>query len=279
MNNHQTEVEQGKRFEFGDNWSKFLKVVNDHSIARAKATLQKLLGLKTLEGMRFLDIGCGSGLLSLAARQLGANVHSFDYDSASVACAAKMKQNFYPVDPYWVIEQGSVLDGEYLRSLGQFDIVYSWGVLHHTGSMWQALTNVVSLVKSNGKLAIAIYNDQGRMSKYWLLVKKTYNRFPSCFRWVVLWPAFLRLWGPTFVRDFIAGSPLHSWIEYCENRGMSPWRDVVDWVGGYPFEVAKPEAIFEFYQRRGFTMVALNTGGGGHGCNEFVFEKRESSYT
>jgi 2-polyprenyl-6-hydroxyphenyl methylase/3-demethylubiquinone-9 3-methyltransferase len=52
---------------------------------------------------------------------------------------------------------------------------------------------------------------------------------------------------------------------------MSPWRDVVDWVGGYPFEVAKPEAIFKFYQRRGFTMVDLNTCGGGHGCNEFVF--------
>ena len=271
MSNHQMEVEQGKRFEFGCNWSKFLKVVNSHSIARAEATLQKLLGMPNLSGMRFIDIGCGSGLFSLAARRLGASVHSFDYDPASVACTAEMKRTFYSADPDWVVEQGSVLDGEYLRSLGQFDIVYSWGVLHHTGSMWQALTNVVALVKSDGKLAIAVYNDQGRMSKHWLLVKKTYNRLRPGFRWLVLWPAFIRLWGPSLVRDLISGHPFHTWSDYCEIRGMSPWRDVVDWVGGYPFEVAKPEAIFEFYQRRGFTMVGLNTCGGGHGCNEFVF--------
>jgi 2-polyprenyl-6-hydroxyphenyl methylase/3-demethylubiquinone-9 3-methyltransferase len=273
MNTHQFEVEQGTRFEFGINWSKFLKVIDDTRIARAERTIQKLLGTRDLSGMSFLDIGCGSGLFSLAARRLGAKVHSFDYDPASVACTLAMKRNFYFSDPHWIVEQGSVLDSDYLKSFGQFDIVYSWGVLHHTGSMWQALSNIGSLVKPHGKLVIAIYNDQGRMSKHWLLVKKTYNRLPSGLRWLVLWPAFLRLWGPTFFRDFISGSPCHSWDEYSETRGMSPWRDVVDWVGGYPFEVAKPELIFDFYHTRGFTLVGLNTCGGGHGCNEFVFAR------
>jgi 2-polyprenyl-6-hydroxyphenyl methylase/3-demethylubiquinone-9 3-methyltransferase len=271
MNTHRIEVEQGTRFEFGINWSKFLKVIDDSRIARAERTIQELLGTRDLSGMSFLDIGCGSGLFSLAARQLGAKVHSFDYDPASVACTVAMKRNFHSSDPHWIVEQGSILDSDYLKSLGQFDIVYSWGVLHHTGSMWQALRNIASLVKPQGKLAIAIYNDQGRMSKHWLLMKKTYNRLPSGLRWLVLWPAFLRLWGPTLARDLMSGTPFHSWSEYSNIRGMSPWRDVVDWVGGYPFEVAKPEAIFEFYQKQGFTMVGLHTCGGGHGCNEFVF--------
>ena len=271
MNDYRVEVAQGARFEFGLNWRKFLKVVDETRLARAEQTLQKLLASKDLTGMSFLDIGCGSGIFSLAARRLGARVHSFDYDSTSVRCTAEMKRQFFPADSQWVVEVGSVIDGSYIKSLGQFDVVYSWGVLHHTGAMWQALTTVRDLVKPGGKLAIAIYNDQGSRSRYWLLLKKTYNRLPSGFRGLILWPAFLRLWGPTLARDLIAGSPFHSWTEYSDIRGMSPWRDVVDWVGGYPFEVAKPEDVFEFYQRRGFTMIGLSTCGGGHGCNEFVF--------
>jgi 2-polyprenyl-6-hydroxyphenyl methylase/3-demethylubiquinone-9 3-methyltransferase len=54
---------------------------------------------------------------------------------------------------------------------------------------------------------------------------------------------------------------------------MSPWRDVVDWVGGYPFEVARPEEIFEFFKSKGLVLGKFKTCGGGHGCNEFVFEK------
>jgi 2-polyprenyl-6-hydroxyphenyl methylase/3-demethylubiquinone-9 3-methyltransferase len=271
MNDYRMEVAEGARFEFGLNWSKFLKVVDETRLARAEQTLQKLLSLKGLTGLSFLDIGCGSGLFSLAARRLGARVHSFDYDCTSVSCTAEMKRQYFPADSQWVVEVGSVLDGSYIKSLGQFDVVYSWGVLHHTGAMWQAITNLQDLVKPGGKLAVAIYNDQGRRSRYWLLVKKAYNRLPWGFRWLILWPAFIRLWGPTLVRDLISGSPFHSWSEYSRDRGMSPWRDVVDWVGGYPFEVAKPEAIFEFYQERGFRMVGLSTCGGGLGCNEFVF--------
>lgn len=52
---------------------------------------------------------------------------------------------------------------------------------------------------------------------------------------------------------------------------MSHWHDWIDWVGGYPFEVAKPELIFDFYRDRGFTLHNMTTCGGGGGCNEFVF--------
>ncbi|MBA2671874.1 MAG: class I SAM-dependent methyltransferase, partial [Gemmatimonadetes bacterium] len=162
---------------------------------------------------------------------------------------------------------------EYTRSLGTFDVVYSWGVLHHTGAMWNALAAAADRVKSGGKLFVAIYNDQGRTSNTWRTVKSAYNRLPGPMRFSILGPAFVRLWGPTMVKDLARGQPMRSWRRYAQTsrRGMSPWRDVVDWVGGYPFEVAKPEEVFRFLREHGFSLSQMNTCGGGLGCNEFVF--------
>jgi len=270
MSNHAIEVQQGERFGFGANWARFLSLLNDERIEEAKSSLKRMLNVESLAGKTFLDVGSGSGLFSLAARMLGAKVYSFDYDPQSVACTAELKRRYFRDDD-WVVESGSVLDGDYLSHLGQFDVVYSWGVLHHTGSMWEALGNVAPLVKPEGRLFIAIYNDQGRASMMWLVVKKAYNMLPSCLRVLVLIPSFMCLWLPTTTRDLLGGRPFHTWKSYLKERGMSPWRDVVDWVGGYPFEVAKPEEIFEMYSAKGFSLEKLKTCAGGLGCNEFVF--------
>ena len=264
------------RFQFGENWRKFLDVLDESRISFAVQSLCTKLDVGGLKGKSFIDIGSGSGLFSLAARKLGARVHSFDYDPQSLACTAELRRRYFPDDVEWVVEQGSALDQKYLARLGKFDIVYSWGVLHHTGGMWQALENVVPLVSDGGNLFIAIYNDQGRASRMWAVTKKTYNRLPAVLRWIVLWPAMVRLWGPTTLRDLLRRKPFSTWKDYDGNgRGMYPWRDVVDWVGGYPFEVAKPEEIFEFYRDRGFLLEQLKTCAGGIGCNEFVFLKKQ----
>lgn len=268
---HAGEVARGERFEFGRNWAHFLSLLDDRRIAQAQASLSSMLGLASLEGLTFLDVGCGSGLFSLAARRLGAKVHSFDYDPMSVACARELKRRYYDGDPQWVITEGSVLDRTFVRNLGRFDVVYSWGVLHHTGAMWEALGNVGELVAPEGRLYLALYNDQGRASNYWWYVKKAYVSLPRTLRFLILWPCYLRLWGPTMLRDLVRLRPLATWRARIQDRGMSPARDVVDWVGGFPFEVSKPEQVFDFFRARGFLLCRLKTSAGGIACNEFVF--------
>ncbi len=267
------EIQQKKRFQFGENWKRFLTVLNDERIAEAEKSLKQMLEIQDLHGKTFLDIGSGSGLFSLAARRLGAQVHSFDYDPDSVGCTQELKRRYFANDHKWTIEQGSVLDVDYLYSLGKFDVVYAWGVLHHTGAMWQALENTSLLVAKEGKLFIAIYNDQGGGSIRWKKIKQIYNSVPKSINFIILVPCFIRLWFPTAIRDLLKGKPFQTWKNYASDRGMSPWWDVVDWVGGYPFEVAKPEEIFDFYRQRGYRLDKLKTCAGGHGCNEFVFTK------
>lgn len=274
MIKYEEEVARGQRFEFGKNWRNFLGTLNDERIAEAEKSLKQRLSVEDLHGRTFLDIGSGSGLFSLAARRLGARVHSLDYDPEAVACTAELRRRFFPEDTNWTVEQGSALDAAYLRSLGTFDIVYSWGVLHHTGAMWLALENACLPVAPSGILFISIYNDQGRASQMWRRVKRTYNRLPRSLRFLVLVPATVRLWALPTILDFRHGKPFATWRNYKRSRGMSAWWDVVDWVGGYPFEVAKPEEIFDFYRQRGFVLEQLKTCGKGHGCNEFVFQKK-----
>lgn len=274
---HAEEITLGERFPFGENWARFLSILSEERIQSAELSLREMLETGSLNGKTFLDAGSGSGLFSLAARRLGARVYSFDYDPQSVACTMELKRRYFPGDPDWTAEQASVLDKQYLGALGKWDVVYSWGVLHHTGALWQALDNVAPLVADGGRLFIAIYNDQGPKSRGWLRVKKAYNAIPTPLKSVLLGLAFMRLWGPTTIRDIAQGHPFRTWRDKKLTRGMSPWHDVVDWVGGLPFEVAKPEEIFDFFRERDFLMRQLKTCAGGHGCNEFVFLKSDVS--
>ena len=277
---HAAEVRQGQRFAFGRNWQHFLRTIDEERIAAATDSLAEMLEAQSLAGKRFIDIGSGSGLSSLAARRLGAEVLSFDYDPQCVACGQELKSRFAPSDSQWTIQHGSVLDEPFLTSLGQFDVVYSWGVLHQTGAMWQALANVGTLVAPRGKLFISIYNDQGGKSRRWRAIKRLYCRSPEFVQTLLV--LCIGAWWETrdfFVRLVRGKNPLPfaDWAKKKRTRGMSVWHDLVDWVGGYPFEVAKPEQVFDFFRLRGFVLARLKTEGCGHGCNEYVFERVDRS--
>jgi 2-polyprenyl-3-methyl-5-hydroxy-6-metoxy-1,4-benzoquinol methylase len=271
---HNVEVARGERFEFGRNWARFLEGLNENRIETAERHLCERLERATLEGLSFLDIGSGSGIFSLAARRLGARVHSFDYDPQSVGCTAELKRRYFPEDARWKIERGSALDEDYIRSLGLFDIVYSWGVLHHTGDMWRALDYARYPVRKGGKLFIAIYNDMGSQTERWRWIKKTYNRLPRPLRVPFAGAAAAPDEARAILKHLLTlrlGDYIRLWTRSEDQRGMSRWRDIIDWVGGLPYEAAAPDRIFDFYRARGFELTKILCKNS-LGCNEFVFQ-------
>lgn len=272
---HAHEVSSGDRFEFGANWARFLEVVDEERMVAAERAIERMLQQPRLDGLSFVDIGSGSGLSSLAARRMGARVHSFDYDPQSVATTTEMRRRYFPHDSQWTIERGSALDAGYLSALGQFDIVYSWGVLHHTGRMWDALANVVPLVAPGGRLLIAIYNDTGTQARRWQTIKKIYNRLPRLLQTPFAAIVSVPEESKALLRSMLKGQPfeyIRSWRDG-SRRGMSRWHDIVDWVGGYPYEFATADEIFHFYRQRGFALENIRVGYVGLGCNEFVFRR------
>lgn len=263
-------------FPFGENWKNFLLVLSDEHIKEAQKALGSFLGTTDLNGQTFLDIGSGSGLHSLAAHQMGARVHSFDYDPQSVACTQELKLRYFLEGKEWSIQQGSILDDQFIHGLGEFDICYAWGVLHHTGALWKALYNAQYPVREGGLLFVAIYNDQGLISKFWKMIKRTY-----CSGWLgrslmtaIFYPVFF-LSG--LILDLVhLRNPANRYREHKKYRGMSLVHDWRDWLGGYPFEPAKPQNIINFYHDLGFELVHFEPTGHGFGNNQFLFKKVSS---
>ncbi len=274
---NRAQVRIGERFAFGRNWRHFLARLNESRIAEAEKSLCAKLHVGDLRGQSFLDVGAGSGLFSLAATRRGATrVHAFDFDPECVACTAELKRRYAPTWDPWTIECGDILSHDYLRSLGQFDVVYSWGVLHQTGDLWRALENVGTLVAPQGLLFISIYNQQPLRTPFWRAVKRAYNWLPRGCRWPLV-VGYLGLKTPLlFVRDILLGRNPWDAFRGVGCRGMTLYYDAVDWIGGYPHETATPEAIFRFFRDRRFQLVELATVNGGSGCNEFVFRRQDA---
>lgn len=263
------------RFAFGRNWKSFLATLDEHRIDEARHRLCESLGRSELRGIRALDIGSGSGLSSLVMHKLGADVVAFDYDTDSVACTQELHRRYAPNERNWEIAQGSALDPDFMKGLGQFDLVYSWGVLHHTGAMWPAIELAAARVALRGTLLLALYNDQGWRSSAWRAIKRVYcGSTPG--RWAVgavFYPLFALYALAQDLRHLHA--PGTHARQYAKKRGMSLFHDWRDWLGGYPFEVAKPEEVVSKLAAMGF-QLQRETLAQGLGCNEFVFLRRDS---
>ncbi|TGS10223.1 class I SAM-dependent methyltransferase [Mesorhizobium sp. M2E.F.Ca.ET.209.01.1.1] len=260
------------RYDFGRNWSGLAEGFEEEHLSQACADLHRLVGNVT--GKTFLDIGCGSGLHSAAALRLGAaSVTAFDYDLSCIATTRAVLSRFAS-NAKWSVGHGDVLDRASLPS-GTFDIVYSWGVLHHTGDMWTAIRNAGGLVGKGGRYAIAIYL-KTPLCGLWTVEKRLY----SSYRW--LRPPVKAL----FVSAYLSARALRhrDAISFMKNyrarRGMEFLADVDDWLGGYPYQSTSTRELEAFVEKLGFRTgkrFNLNPGLGlfGTGCGEWCFERND----
>lgn len=270
MELYEDAYDKKRHFSFGENWKQFLIKMDKERIKQARKSLTDFLG--KLKGKSFVDIGCGSGLFSLAAYLEGAQVTSIDVDEHSLECAKTLKKANYKAGK-WDILKKSALDPQ-LSKLGKFDIVYSWGVLHHTGNMHKALSNAAKLVKDNGLLYIAIYNNNTAhvlegTSGLWLKIKRIYNHSPKIVKKTMYYG---------YLSYLLAGITAtgHNPKKYIKNyktlRGMDFYTDVEDWLGGYPYEFATSEHIIDHYRKLGLKNIKVSKVRS-LGCNEFLFRK------
>jgi 2-polyprenyl-6-hydroxyphenyl methylase/3-demethylubiquinone-9 3-methyltransferase len=258
-------------FRFGENWAGYSELVDDRRIAAARESVARLVG--DLGGKSFLDIGSGSGLFSVAALRLGAGeVLATDIDPDSVATTRKLLSR---EGGSWRAQQVSVFDLA-ADVPERFDVVYSWGVLHHTGSMWRALDCAAAMVKPDGILVFALY-ERTPLCGAWTREKRLYRKLPRAvqklFRGV-----YLTAWGAGMLAK--GHNPRRYIREGRQERGMDVFHDVHDWMGGYPYESTTPVVIDDFMTKRGFERQKVvpwpvRLGGLlGSGCSEYVYRKR-----
>jgi len=246
-------------FKFGENWSKLVPQLDDARLESSKSDIIEMMERDTLEGLSFLDIGSGSGLHSLAAYRLGAApIVSVDLDPLNIEnLQALRRQAGVPDDADWTARPGSIVDAADVASLPKSDVVYSWGVLHHTGQMWNAIDNAASLVNPGGYLHIMLYRD-AVLAGAWTRIKRFFVRAPGFVQWLMqaFWASFL------FVALLLRGrNPIRVIRDYPKtSRGMSWWIDIRDWIGGYPFEVAAARDVIDFLKERGFEIQKMQTG-------------------
>jgi len=268
-------LSRASHFEFGKNWASYARLVTEARVQAAIASLQRLTG-GDLRGKRFLDIGCGSGLHALAALRLGAReVVAFDIDSDSVTTTQQLLQAYAAGQP-WSACRASVFDLE-TDSPGLFDVVYSWGVLHHTGDMYRALRTAATLVAPQGQFIFALYS-RTQLCRLWKIEKRWYTGASPASQ-ARARSVYVGLFRIAFSIAKRRGGFSDYVATYGQQRGMDFYHDVHDWLGGWPYESISPAQTERLMSSLGFCRVRAFTRGGvklglfGSGCDEYVYAK------
>jgi 2-polyprenyl-6-hydroxyphenyl methylase/3-demethylubiquinone-9 3-methyltransferase len=266
-------LEVESHFSFGENWAQYAEKIDERRIEEAEKSLIRLVGRESIQGRTFLDIGCGSGLFSLAALRLGCQrLLAVDLDPNSVQTTRKTLERYAPDGANWDCRRISVFDLDPAK-VGTFDIVYSWGVLHHTGAMYKAIEKASAMVKPEGMLTLALYG-KTPFCGLWRIEKRIYSRSP---KWVQR--AIEKVYSAVVAaRLALKGESLKKRREtYFQQRGMDMYHDTRDWLGGYPYESISPQEAMTFMHKLGFepirSFVCPSIGLLGAGCDEYSFTK------
>lgn len=277
MSAHTAQISTNEtRYGFGENWAEYASHVDEKHMAQVDESLNLLLDDDQISDKDFLDIGCGSGVHALSALRKGAKfVTAVDYDVNSVKTTQAMLSENWKQDNYQVL-QGDILNASPAFEQ-QYDIVYSWGVLHHTGEMWDAINNAFTLVKPGGLFVIALYKETA-LCGFWKVEKKFYSSLPHILRL-----PFDYLYAALFLAALcLKGQNPFAYVkDYHENRGMRWMTNVRDWLGGYPYESVTQDGMDNFATENNLTLIkSLNTrpsvlkGLFGTGCAEYVFRRQ-----
>jgi 2-polyprenyl-3-methyl-5-hydroxy-6-metoxy-1,4-benzoquinol methylase len=268
-------TQRASHFNFGRNWANFARSLDEERIALAVASLERLLPRDLLAGASMLDIGSGSGLSSLAALRLGARrVVAIDLDEEAVETSRAVLARFAP-QAGWEVRRASVFDladGTW----PQFDLVHSWGVLHHTGDLSRAIELAAGRVAPKGTLALALYR-RTPIDRFWIAEKRFYTAAP---------PFIQATMRGLFKAGYLAGlvatgrNPVRYVRDYGAARGMRWSNDVHDWLGGYPYEAVDAAEVTRTVDRLGFSANLVIErplpafGLFGAPCNEYRFKRR-----
>ncbi len=260
-----------EHFKFGENWDAYSKTIGAADIKEAEVGLLRLLPAEEWRGKTIVDIGCGSGIHSLSMYRLGAaNVHCVDIDPSSVNTTKSVLESF---DIHTKTEVENILSPEHLDEY--YDIVYSWGVLHHTGDMDLAIRNAAKHVAEGGYFIIALYR-KTKTCDTWVPIKRWFTKRSKVTQTLVVW---IYLFLRAINRIFKLKNPFTVFGAHKNKRGMKEYYDAFDWLGGYPYESSRPEETVAFVEGLGFETLLQpkkkkeKTGLFGSTCVEYVFRK------
>jgi len=264
----------GLQFNFGRNWRDFSRnALSSERVEQARNDFDDLLSGVPLKRRSFLDIGFGQGLTLLLAASGGATVVGCDINPLCAEVLQENRKRYFPElnGRNIPIIVGSILDESVVEKLraaapgaaGLYDIVHSWGVLHHTGNMKRAIEATASLVKPGGNLILAIYARHWS-SPAWRAIKYSYVHCPALLQ---------KLLVSAFYPIIYVAKWLVTRGRVTEKaRGMDFFYDVVDWVGGYPYEYARADEIVTTMQALGFEAERILAAEVPTGCNQLIFK-------
>lgn len=275
--NTQEKYDASTHFAFGKNWCDYSKTITDEKINDAVIELKRFLNGYDLAGKTFLDIGSGSGLHSLAALKLGVqSVTAIDIDKDSTKTTIQTLEKHAPEEHNWKALNLNIFKSDNVLQ-EKFDVVYSWGVLHHTGDMWHAIEEASRYVHDHGHLLIALYV-QTPFCGMWKYIKWFYSKLPIFLQKPILWLySLVRL----LIMPLKGKNPIRFLKTYHKNRGMNFMHDGHDWLGGYPYESVSKDTLEKEMKMRGFTLIydyktQKRLAPLGTGCGEYHFIKDES---
>lgn len=257
-------------FSFGRNWQSYRRNIQRRkddrlAVQMAINDIVEWLGQETVRGKTVVDVGCGSGIHSLAFHLLGARrIVSFDMDPDSVAATITFWASAGEPNN-WKIVQGSVLDDEFMNGLGSFDIVYSWGVLHHTGDMWRAIGKCRTLIGPEGLFWMSIYTKGPNYSAH-VAVKERFNAASWFGQKRMIW----KIIAKRMAKLTRTGQNPFKWNKM-KQRGMTSYHDLIDWLGGLPYEVAGKDEIEAYCCSTGLQLVKSNIRGEG-ACSIYLLK-------